>query len=186
MRQPEWRAVKGYEGLYLISEYGEVKSQERIDYRGARRKEKILKHCVGTNGYPKVSLSREGRLKQISVHRLVALAFLPASHAALHVNHKDGDKLNSHFSNLEWCTIQENNQHAFRTGLNVPKTGKGGKGFKGTIIATNIKTGCEIEINGSLEMARLGFDDTHVYMCANGRQRIHKGHTFRRVEDGNT
>lgn len=61
-----------------------------------------------------------------SIHRLVAFAWLPPAPSPKHVwiNHKDGNKSNNHYTNLEWTTISQNIQHAFDTGLKVSKRGK--------------------------------------------------------------
>lgn len=115
----EWRDIKGYEGLYQISEFGKVKSLERKvnGPKGLRIvEEKILKPYIGT-GYKKVHLSKSGKGKQISVHRLVATNFIREPVGREVVNHIDGNKLNNHYSNLEWCTYRENNQHARENGL---------------------------------------------------------------------
>lgn len=75
-------------------------------------------------GYYIVSLTSEGITKPKRVHRLVALTFLLDSHSETHdtVNHKDGNKQNNNVSNLEWCTVSENNLHARDTGLNTSFT----------------------------------------------------------------
>lgn len=76
-------------------------------------------------GYKYVILRRNGsEQKNMRVHRLVALAFIPEVAGKPYVNHKDGDKANNHVSNLEWCNNSENISHAFRTGLSPYKRGK--------------------------------------------------------------
>lgn len=81
-----------------------------------------LTNIVMVNGYPAVSIYDPDRsfYKKIFIHRLVALAWIQNYDYFLKpiVNHKDGNKQNFHFSNLEWCTYRENVQHAFSTGLN--------------------------------------------------------------------
>jgi hypothetical protein len=74
-----------------------------------------LKRCQ----YPTVRLYRDGGAKNVRVHRLVALAFIDNPGNLPCVNHKDGNKLNPHYSNLEWCTYSENTHHAYRTGLHT-------------------------------------------------------------------
>ncbi len=114
-----WKDIQGYEGLYQISEYGDVKSLERAVKapQGIRvKKEKVLKPYM-SNHYQKVYLCKNGKCKQYSVHRLVATAFIRKPKEKEVVNHIDGDKLNNHYSNLEWCTQANNNEHAMKTGL---------------------------------------------------------------------
>lgn len=120
-----WRAIHGYEYLYEISSLGNVRSLDRFKNHNTSKQGKImikgvnLRPYLNTKGYLKVELSsgkRESR-KTFSVHRLVALAFIPNPNNYPQVNHKDGDKTNNSVSNLEWCTNSMNQLHAWRTGL---------------------------------------------------------------------
>lgn len=67
--------------------------------------------------YPTYNLTIDGKKKQIKIHRMVAIAFIPNLENKEIVNHKDGDTHNFHVSNLEWATAKENSQHAVNTGL---------------------------------------------------------------------
>lgn len=102
-----WKDVEGYEGLYMISNLGRVKS-----LHGSGR---ILKQS-GTI-YLHVSFNKNGVQKGFLVHRLVGLAFIPNPDGKPEINHKDGDKHNNSVDNLEWVTPQENQLHSIRTGL---------------------------------------------------------------------
>lgn len=103
----EWRDIKGFEGLYQVSNLGRVKSLKRFvrantcGIRGIS--EKILSACISNSGYLSVVLCKNGKHKPISVHRLVAETFLPNPIDYKEVNHKDEDKLNNLLDNLEWC-----------------------------------------------------------------------------------
>ena len=90
-----WKDVKGYEGLYQVSNFGNVKSLIR---------NKILRLSNSHNGYRLVSLQR----KTFRVHRLVAEAFLDNTEKLPFVNHKDENKQNNNVDNLEWCTASYN------------------------------------------------------------------------------
>lgn len=107
----EWKPISGFEGLYEISSYGRVKSF-KVYPSG-----KILKPSPDSNGYLRLSLSKDGKKSDATVHRLVAEAFLPRIDGKTCVNHIDGDKANNQLDNLEWCTYRENAQHALMTGL---------------------------------------------------------------------
>ena len=96
----EWKDIKGYEGLYQISNKGRVKSLGN----NKTRKEKIRDGKIGNRGYKKISLCKNGKEKKYSIHRLVAEAFLPNPDNLPVVNHKDENKLNNNVENLEWCT----------------------------------------------------------------------------------
>ncbi len=115
-----WKDIVGYESMYQVSNKGRVKGLTRsILCQGSThtRKERILKHGVSKTGYHRVVLCISGNNKNISVHRLVAMAFCLERIGAGDVNHLDGDKSNNHSINLEWCTPKENKEHAKRLGL---------------------------------------------------------------------
>jgi hypothetical protein len=98
--------IKGYES-YLVSEDGVVVNSSRL----------ILKTDLNSAGYKRVTLMSEGKRLRIFVHKLVALTYLPRVEGKENVNHKDGNKLNNHYSNLEWVTPSENRLHAFQNKL---------------------------------------------------------------------
>ena len=110
----EWKAVVGYEGLYEISNFGNVKSKYK---RGAPKKEKYLSQAKTGKGYLCVSLYKNGKAITKKVHRLVAEAFIPNPDNKREVNHIDGDKLNSRVDNLEWVTPKENIEKSWEIGL---------------------------------------------------------------------
>lgn len=109
----QWKDIEGYEGLYQISDKGNVKSTPR---QGTSPKS-YLSHHTPKDGYPEVYLCKDGKKKNKSIHRLIAIAFLPLVEGKNHINHIDGDKTNFSLSNLEWCTHLENMRHAFKIGL---------------------------------------------------------------------
>lgn len=123
-----WKDIEGYEGLYQVSNLGNVKSlskEKTTKLIGIfKTKEKILSKGKDSRGYYSVVLYKNKIKKDISVHRLVAMAFIPNPENKPTVNHIDGNKCNNNVENLEWCTYQENTQHAYRTGLNPILKGK--------------------------------------------------------------
>lgn len=108
-----WKPIEGYEGLYEVSNYGNV----RRVFRYGRPYISPCKCKVTKDGYYESTLVKENKPKSIRTHRLVAKAFCENPENKLEVNHIDGNKLNNHADNLEWCTSSENQKHAYRLGL---------------------------------------------------------------------
>lgn len=109
--------VVGYEDLFSVSEGGRLWS---------KRTNKWLKQHISKTGYRIVASrigGRTGKAICFKIHRLVADAFIPNPNRKPFVNHKDGNKVNNHVSNLEWCTQSENVKHAYDTGLIEAKRG---------------------------------------------------------------
>lgn len=109
-----WKDILGYEGLYQVSEYGNVKSLSRKITKGNITyvtKDKILKQSVDSVGYPYVNLSDYKKQKTFRIHQLVAVAFLnhiPNKHKGLVIDHIDGNKLNNITTNLQLITNKKN------------------------------------------------------------------------------
>lgn len=115
-----WLSVVGYEGMYLVSETGEVYSEPRTEYVSCGR---VGEHYRYRNGkllspskiegrYSSVILSKDGVKKTCQVHRLVAEAFLERPSGKTEVNHINGNKHNNKVENLEWVTAKENQGHS--------------------------------------------------------------------------
>lgn len=115
--QEVWKDIKGYEGIYQVSNFGNVKSLDRADCTGRNLKGKLFSTKAKKNNYITVRLLKNAKITTFSIHRLVALAFLPLVDGKNHVNHKDGNKQNNHVDNLEWCNMSENMKHAYKHGL---------------------------------------------------------------------
>lgn len=88
---------------YFATEDGQIWSNKTHKYVAQR---------ISPSGYYHVNLSIDGKCRTFQVHRLIAKAFLDATDVTPIINHKDGNKLNNHVTNLEWCTYQYNTQHA--------------------------------------------------------------------------
>ena len=112
-----------YNIKYLVSNMGRVKSKDRkVNYREKVSKKiakriypgKILNPVTSSEGYKFVSLKIDGRVKQIYVHRLVAMAFVDGYDDGLVVNHKNENKADNRYTNLEWCTQKYNANYGTR------------------------------------------------------------------------
>ena len=126
-----WKDIPGYEGFYQASECGQIRSLSR--FSNAKNNSKKFfegKVLVPTkkSGYLRLNLSVDGIAVRFSVHRLIAKTFLSNTENHNSINHKDGNKLNNHYTNLEWCSVAHNNLHAYRVcGKVNPMQGRKGK-----------------------------------------------------------
>lgn len=115
MNKEEWHDIAGFEGSYMVSSEGQIKSLGRcwkVKSGQLCIEDRILKPQKHYRGYLFVHLHHptNGRTK-FFVHRAVALAFLPNPENKEIVNHKDRNKQHNAAANLEWCTAHENTQH---------------------------------------------------------------------------
>ncbi|AXF54621.1 NUMOD4 domain-containing protein [Salicibibacter kimchii] len=117
-----WKDVSGYEGYYQVSDKGRVKSLDRYvnKINGQRQfwKGKVKPFSVDKNGYLFTRLHKNHVAKNRRVSRLVAETFIRKPMTDEEVNHINGIKDDNRVENLEWCSSSENQQHAYRTGLN--------------------------------------------------------------------
>ena len=153
-----WCPIKGYEGIYEVSDQGRVRSMKF-------GKERILKPGKIQNGYLKVNLWKNGEMKQCKVHRLVAQTFIPNPQNLTEVNHKDENKTNNSVQNLEWCDRKYNcnygtrNQRISKPVLQFTKDGE---------LVKEWKSATDVERN-------LGFYNGYISNCCNGRYKYAYG-----------
>ena len=163
----EWRPIKGYEGLYEVSNMGRVKSFHS-------GKEIIISASNDYAGYKAVTLAKRTH-KRVRVHRLVAEAFVPNPMNLSVVNHLDGDKKNNNVYNLEWCSAKENANHAIKTGLTnltvAPKPVIAHKDDKLVGMFRSIGECAE----------KLNCDKSNVSGVIHGKLKTHHGFTFKLV-----
>lgn len=133
--EESWKDIKGFEGLYQVSNLGRVKTLEkevshsRNKLLKVKRKSIIKKQVFNKkNGYMYVSLNKDKKMYNFSIHRLVAIHFIDNFNNKSEVNHIDGNKTNNTILNLEWVNAKENTNHSFKIGhpskrikLNVDK-----------------------------------------------------------------
>ena len=133
VEEVKWKAIDGYEGLYEVSTFGQVRNAK------GQILKPYLKHEKYTS-YKKVALWKDGKYKQFSIHRLVAQAFIPNENNLPIINHKDEDGTNNIVSNLEWCDRSYNAMYK-----NAPK--RKSKSAKGKTIPTEQR----IKISNSMK-----------------------------------
>ena len=164
-----WKDIAGYEGLYRVSNLGNVESLVTG---------KVLKKLPHSTGYHAVVLYKNRKPKRCILHRLVAEAFIPNPENKPTVNHKNGDKHDNCITNLEWATHKENQQHAFRTGLKV------GVNYKNNKLSTPVS---QYDLNMNLiriypsmnEAERCGFSCADICKCCKGKNKTSGGYIWR-------
>lgn len=175
MKLEEWQDIKGFEGLYQVSNFGRVKS---LKYNKTER-EKILSLSSNGYGYLNCGLHKNKKTKLVRVHRLVAEAFIPNINNYREVNHIDGDKTNNRVDNLEWCTRSENMKHAYDNKLKITPTGEKNKSCKKVI---------QYDLDGNLIKVwnrvrdiqeQLGYIDANIIMCCRGKYKTSNGYVWR-------
>ena len=181
-----WKDVKGYEGLYKVSNTGKVKSFQR-------NREKLLSDKYYENGYLRASLSKNNEKKKVLIHRLVAETFIPNPENKPEVNHIDGNKKNNNASNLEWCTRCENVKHAWKTGLNEEHREKLSKTAYKTVNKLwekNKKPVIQMDLDGNFirefDSAKEAFEyygikrlQTSISACCTGRRKTAHGYKWK-------
>ena len=164
----EWRFPAGYEGLYLVSNTGMVYS--------VRRKIFLKPDCV--KGYLQVSLQNKGRKERKKVHRLVAELFVPNPNNFPCVNHKDENKSNNSFENLEWCTVAYNNAFGERTERSRRTQ------IKNSVSVGKTKSVMCVETNKKYQSAKqaereTGIYHSHISRCCSGKAKTAGGMRWR-------
>lgn len=176
MNNIEWKQVKEYEGLYEVSNMGDVRSVNRtvIDKNGKSKKlkgkdlfftiSKVDKH--GHLPRASVQLWKNNMCVLKHVHRIVAEAFIPNPENKPTVNHIDGNPLNNCVANLEWATYTENQLHAYKNGLTTVSKNYSPSNSR-RVIAYNPSTEEEIIMDSASQLARyLGVSHQLVSKCA--------------------
>ena len=107
----DFEPLKNYEDFYLINRNGDIKTIKR---QGTD--ERILKPCVGKNGYKMVSLTTSNKGKSFTLHKLLAIQFLENPNKYPIIDHIDRNKLNNSLENLRWTTYSENNSNVIKNG----------------------------------------------------------------------
>ena len=162
-----WKDIVGYEGLYVVSNLGRVKS---IRYKNSR----ILKPHLNERGYLVVGLSKNGKAKIYKVHRLVMISFVGYLEGKDQVNHIDGNKTNNRLDNLEWCTQSENLRHAYDNGL--------AKKEKHKVRKIRCKETGDIYDSGADASRKLGYDASTILRTCHGVYESLYGYHFEFVD----
>lgn len=161
----EWKDIPNYEGVYQVSNLGNVRN---INYRGTG----IIRLLTQTLivGYPRVTLSKNGTVRCFHVHRLVGLAFIPNPHGYDCINHKDESRTNNRVDNLEWCTKAYNNTYG---------TSQQRHAITRSIPILQILNGVVVKRWDSIkDVAAFGYNTSNVCQCCKNKRYSHKGYEW--------
>ena len=171
----EWKNIKGYEGLYMISSYGRVKSLGRCIDRKCKGKmwkeEKIMKPSVNKKGYLLIGLCKNGVKKMCQVHRLVYEAFYGEIPKGMQVNHINEIKTDNRLENLNLMTPKENTNWGTAIQRRIEKQINGKKSKSVLQIDKNTNK-IIAEFPSTNEVQRkLGFKQTDISRCCRGKRK---------------
>ncbi len=174
----EFKPIKGFEGLYKISNFGRILSLENK----VSKTKKIITGSGGDGEYQHVKLCFNGSTKKQFIHRLVAIHFIPNPENKRTVNHKTGDKKDNRFFLLEWNTYSENIKHAYLNSLMKPRVGvmnnqsipisqfsKNGKWIR------DWENACQVQ-------REIGLHRGHISTCVLGKAKTACGFIWKRKE----
>lgn len=132
----QWKEIEGYEGLYMISDHGRVRSLSKT----GSKDEQILRPFT-QDGYLRYTLRKDGKKRNFLAHQLVAKAFIPNPYKRIYIDHKDTDKTNNQVSNLHWVTKKQNsNNPQTRRHNSMAKLGKKSLWSKGVTVNAMVRT----------------------------------------------
>lgn len=177
-----WKDVEGYEGLYQVSNLGRVKSLERIiEHKGCyggfyHVKGKILKPRTEKDGYFRIGLKKDRTQKFYRINRLVAKTFIPNPNNLPVVNHKDENKENNVWTNLEWCTQLYNVNYG--DGINKRKLKRSIKIKQYDLNGNYIKTWDSIN-----DAIRCYNGNTQICQCCKGKRKQANGYKWKYADE---
>lgn len=180
------KIIEGYP-LYTIDENGNVFSL---------RKNRYLKPIYHKNGYAFIDLFLDGKThKIVSIHRLVAKAFIPNPYNLPQVNHKDENRSNNHVSNLEWCTAKYNQNYGTCKQRRMAHTNYADPKRKLIMSINGKKNSIPVDQftkdgkwvarhNSTMDVQRnLGYHNSHISGCARGKVKSAYGYVWRYVKE---
>lgn len=189
-----WKDVEGFEGVYKISNLGNIRSLDRVvektNYsklgksfiQRQKIKGKALIPSKDKYGYMRLSTQVMGERCSFKVHRLVAEAFIPNPNDDPCVNHINGVKDDNRITNLEWCTYSENYKHAVDNSLIEYFTGENAFSCKYETKVFDMKGNYLYSLYGHKEVKDKGFDPRLVHAVSKGKRLHHKNHKFEKVK----
>lgn len=189
-----WKDIKGYEGLYQVSNLGRVRSLNRVvrHSRGLPYMKTVRGRIMSidhlSREYRRINLCVNNVRKSFFIHRLVASSFIENNDGLPEVNHLNGIKTDNRATNLEWCTSSDNSKHAIRIGLQKPtRPWRGKMGIlnpSSKPVLQLTKQGRRIAEYASAHeaMRATGIDFSFIAMCCRGKCKTAKGYIWKYKE----
>jgi hypothetical protein len=166
-----WKDIKGYEGTYKVSNFGNI-----ISFK--RQNPKLLTKVINSDRYYVVNLTKDGKTKLFTVHKLVLGAFIPNEKNLPVINHKDENKLNNNINNLEWCTYEYNHNYGsrnLRTGISQRNRKDSKK-----VIQYDLKMNFIREWPSLGEIQRtFGYPTSNISKCCKGKSKLAYGYIWK-------
>lgn len=174
-----WNPIVGYEGLYEVSNAGQIRSIDRlVKHRNgglAKRKGGSIAITKNVYGYMKCGLSKNGEAKTWLVHRLVAMAFIPNPNNLPEVNHINEITYDNRITNLEWCESSYNQKYGTRTK-------RSGKKHRKIICQLNMFGEVLAKYSSLSEVCKLfNYRKCHISRCANGYEATAYGYKWKYI-----
>lgn len=183
-----WKDVNGYDGIYQVSNYGNVRKLKT--WVGNQYSSKYVdispvpvNMYIDNKGYKRLCLSYNGKYTHVRLHRLVAQAFIPNPNNLPEVNHKDEDKFNNCVHNLEWCTHQYNTLYGTRVERIRLKNLELGSSRKG-VVQYSLSGDIICEWNSLTEASKsLSISLSKISNCCHHKRKTAGGYIWKFKED---
>ncbi|MED3552519.1 NUMOD4 domain-containing protein [Cytobacillus praedii] len=169
MEQEIWKDVPNYDGDYKVSNFGKVKSFKH------KKEGKLLKNNLISSGYLVFGAMKNGKRKSTLIHVLVCELFNDSKPTENHiVNHRDGNKQNNHYLNLEWVSRSENSHHAYNNGL-MKKNGS----RRRKVVQKNLNGEIINKFESLTEAAKaIGSKNIGIFKACNKNLKTYKGYIW--------
>lgn len=173
MKEEIWKDVAGYEGMYMVSNKGRIKSFKR-------RVPIIMSNLKAKRGYACILITKNKKRKRYFIHRLVGIAFIPNPQNKPEINHKNRIKTDNSIENLEWVTGIENMEHYY--GYRVVNRVKKWKKRTISVIQYDMHDNkiCEFESVKSASL-QTGINKKRIYNCISGEKKSACGYKWKKA-----